>query len=1096
MGADFSRIRSNPLLDFAGVELKQGGVVLDADFNELVALLDRRLRAAASDILGRSTVSSTTPDAFKIAIASGTLQIGKGRLYVDGLLAENHGAVSTDPAKKLFDPFLGEVSYADPILYTAQPYLPNPPALPTSGKHLVFLDVWERDLTHLERPDLVEVAVGVETSSRRQTVWQVRVLEPDSGMATCSSDDDELPGWLAQIALSSGRLTTGTFDAPPETDPCELPPSGGFRGLENQTYRVEIHDPGQPGGTATFKWSRENASVGSRVTSMVSGGELELQSLGRDDVLRFNSGDWVEITDDVRGLSRRSGEIRRITVNEAPRRITFTPALPAEMVPGAFPNSDFPRQRNLRVRRWDQSHKVLRTGAGGTTTVFQDLDAGTSGVINVPAAGTTLLLENGVTVSFASAGTAGLLAGDYWVFAARTADASVEVLENEPPRGIHHHYERLAIWDVAAGTITDCRHPWPPEGGGHDCSCGACVTPESHASGQFTIQDAVNKVQQTGGTVCIAAGQYALSEPVRLTNARSVRVRGQGPATVITTPGGAFALRNCVAVAIENLLILSLGQQPAISVATALGLALQQLAIAVVGSRDNTDASAIALSGLVAGANIRENAILAPVGIVASGPAPTPGTTGINENAPAFLIVAAFGIDDNLLWCQRQAINFSGTVGHLFGNRITGNQIVACSDVAVALLGIGAPGSSMAVSRNSFQITGNGIKAGIDGLWIDDNKVANTDSSAAAKRVEVGIALATGLDKSGADQCQVLANQISGFSNAGILIGAPTRELIIKLNVIEGCGNGILSADDANGGSISIENNHLRDIGAASTTTVIGIGVARAQSATIAGNMIRAIAVETVRSSLAAAILSMAVQRVRISGNEVSNMGPAGDFVGVMAGIMLRAPYAEFEVSHNRVQRDETPSTQSSNGAWFAVQIGEIDVEATVGRVANFATVKVDNTRTLVLGAGRPFIANMLSDPAVATVAGANVVTDRAATLAGAAAAAPADVAVARGSVTGNVLAARGTAPAVQIIAAGECLFNDNRVEARVLRVAAVVLATPVAVVNANRVRGGEPSLQITATTKTAAVLGNVTTGTIAVTGGLTAPWDALNLRA
>ena len=71
MGADFSRIRSNPLLDFAGVELKQGGVVLDADFNELVAAIDRRLRATASDILGRSTVSSTTPDAFKIAVASG-----------------------------------------------------------------------------------------------------------------------------------------------------------------------------------------------------------------------------------------------------------------------------------------------------------------------------------------------------------------------------------------------------------------------------------------------------------------------------------------------------------------------------------------------------------------------------------------------------------------------------------------------------------------------------------------------------------------------------------------------------------------------------------------------------------------------------------------------------------------------------------------------------------------------------------------------------------------------------------------------------------------------------------------------------------------
>jgi hypothetical protein len=1102
MGADFSRIRNNPLLDFAGVELKQGGVVLDADFNELVALLDRRLRAAASDILGRSTVSSTTPDAFKIAVASGTLQIGKGRLYVDGLLAENHGAVSSDPAKKLFDPLLGEVSYADPILYTAQPFLLNPPALPTSGRHLVYLDVWDRDVTHLERPDLVEVAVGVETSSRRQTVWQVRVLQPDSGGATCSSDDQDVPGWSALIAPSSGRLTSGTFDAPPETDPCELPPSGGFRGLENQTYRVEIHDAGQPGGTATFKWSRENASVGSRVTSMVSAGELELQTLGRDDVLRFNTGDWVEITDDVLEQSQHSGEMRRITVNEAARRITFTPALPGDMVPGAFPNSDFPRDRNLRVRRWDQSHKVLRTGAGGTTTVFQDLDAGTSGVVTVPAAGTTLLLENGVTVGFASTGGAGFRAGDYWVFAARTADASVELLVNEPPRGIHHHYERLGIWDVGAGTVTDCRHPWPPAGEGHDCSCGACVTPESHASGQFTIQDAVNLVQQTGGTVCLSAGQYALSEPVRLTNARSVRVRGQGPATIITTPGGAFALRNCIAVAIENLLILSLGQQPAISVATALGLALQQMAIAVVATRDNANASAIALGGVIAGATIRENAILAPVGILANDVVPA----GTDERGPTFLITAALGIDDNLLWCQRQAVAFAGTVGHLFSSRITGNQVVGCSDTAVSLLGIGAPGSSMTVGRNSFMVTGSGVRAGIDGLWIDDNKLFNSDTTAAARRAEIGIALATGLDKSGADQCQILANQISGFAQAGILIGAPTRELIVKMNIIEKCGNGILSADDADGGSISIENNHLRDIGAAAAPTVVGIGVVRATSATIAGNMIRAIAVETAQSTLAAAILSMAVQRVRVSGNEVSGMGPAGNFVGVMAGIMLRTPYAEFEISHNRVQRDETPSTQASNGAWFAVLIGDPNVDAPVGRIANLAAVRVDSTRLVVLGAGRPFVATMADTAPVSTttaatgaaraVAGvAAPLADNVATLALNVAAA-ASVAVARGSITGNVLAARGASAAVQVVAAGECLFNDNRVEARVPRVAAVVLATPVAIVNANRVRGGEPSIQLTATTASAAVLGNVTTGTIAVSGGLLAPWDSLNLRA
>jgi len=77
MGADFSRVRLNPLLDYAGVELKQGAALLDADANELVAILDRRLRALAGDTLGRATVSSTTPDGFKIAVAVGAMQIGK-----------------------------------------------------------------------------------------------------------------------------------------------------------------------------------------------------------------------------------------------------------------------------------------------------------------------------------------------------------------------------------------------------------------------------------------------------------------------------------------------------------------------------------------------------------------------------------------------------------------------------------------------------------------------------------------------------------------------------------------------------------------------------------------------------------------------------------------------------------------------------------------------------------------------------------------------------------------------------------------------------------------------------------------------------------
>jgi len=1075
MATDFSRVRLNPLLDYAGIELKQGGVLLDADANELVDVLDRRLRALASDTLGRATVSSTTPDAFKISVAGGSLAIGKGRLYVDGLLAENHGAASADPAKRVFDSLLAEGQFADPIGYLSQPYLPNAPALPTGGRHLIYLDVWNREVTHLEQPDLVESAVGVDTTSRIQTVWQVRALadEAASGV-TCASPDADLSGWNAVIATSTAVLTTGTFDVQAVGDPCELPPTGGYRGLENQLYRVEIQDGGQPGGGATFKWSRENASVCSRVASIISSTELELATLGRDDVLSFKTGDWVEIIDDIREFSQASGEMRKITVVAATHRIQFAPALPAAMLPGAFPDSTFPDARNLRVRRWDQSGQIFRSDPGGTPVEVQNLDtAGSSGVIAIPAAPTTFLIENGVTVSFASTGTTGFRAGDYWVFAARTSDASVELLDRASPRGIHHHFARLGIWDVGAGTVTDCRHPWPPAGAeAEDCCCTACVTAESHASGAFTIQDGVNKAAQTGGTVCLGSGQYALREPVQVVGMRSVQIRGQGPATLIVAAGGAFALRNCLAVGIEQLAILSLGIQPAISVKTAIGLSLENLVIAVIENRDRPG-SAISLAGVVAAASIGRNAIFSPTGILANDP-----TAPLEEGEEtSFLLAADVAIKDNVLWCRRRAVVLDGRVLHLLNTTITGNDVLTSTQVAVSALGQSLAGSSMTISRNIFSIVGSGVVCGVDGAWICDNKLFNTsDGTATLQGTEVGITLATGLDRNGSNQCQILANQIAGFAQAGILIAAPVRDLIVKLNIIENCGNGIISSDNANSASLSIENNHLRNIGPQNPDTrsnVVGIGVVRSQAATIAGNTIRRLGVDAPASTLRAGILTFGVQRARIDGNEVTEIASSGDFVGRAAGIMLLAPIADFEVTHNRVERDAIELNDRSNGDWRALVVLDNDPEAAISHVGGLITVRVDDERMLVLGGGHPFMA---------TIAGV-ASTDQ---LRGA-----------KGSILGNAFNTRSDAPAVDVFA-GQCLFNDNRVDARLNGRTAVALASTLLIVSANRVTGGEVSIVITrATTKTAVVLGNITTRGIALSGsGLIAPWADLNLQA
>ncbi|MEK8172942.1 DUF6519 domain-containing protein [Streptomyces sp. M19] len=80
-----------------------------------------------------------------------------------------------------------------------------------------------------------------------------------------------------------------------DDDPCLAGPDARYRGPENQLYRVEVHE----GGTAqdaTFKWSRENGSVLLPVDEL-DGTWAELGSLGGDDKLGLNVGDWVEFTD-------------------------------------------------------------------------------------------------------------------------------------------------------------------------------------------------------------------------------------------------------------------------------------------------------------------------------------------------------------------------------------------------------------------------------------------------------------------------------------------------------------------------------------------------------------------------------------------------------------------------------------------------------------------------------------------------------------------------------------------------------------------------------------------------------------------------------
>ena len=535
MGFDNSRFTFNPWNDYFGVVMQQGRVQLDSDWNEWLAEFVRRIHAGTLDILGLAGVPSTTPYGFKINAyhdtAGNHLTIGTGRMYVDGILVENHGPVTLAQ----WNPALAEWSTTSPgaaeidIDYTDQPYLPGA-TIPGNGPFLVYLDVWQREVSYLEDVSLVDKAVGVETTGRLQTVWQVKLLDISGvGGVDCSTPDSQIQSVITGGTLiqpSASLLTTGVVPSA-SAGPCALSPVPGYTGVENQLYRLEIHQGGSTTSTPppTFKWSREDASVATLVTAIstvtnsagVPASQLTVQSLGRDQVLGFNPGDWIEIVDDYLELNppasngqAQPGELHRIdSINAAANTVTLDFTVSSASFPVINTNQTIP-SRHTRIRRWDQAGAVYQSDGA---TVWIDLDSFGSTGIPVPPADTAVILENGITVAFEGSS---FRTGDFWLFAARTADGSVEILNqpaaaqtqpaaspwnaatayapgqvvtrsgtyyiclvantgNAPPNaafwapqtspfGIHHHYRRLGIVDFTATPpkVSDCRRVFQP----------------------------------------------------------------------------------------------------------------------------------------------------------------------------------------------------------------------------------------------------------------------------------------------------------------------------------------------------------------------------------------------------------------------------------------------------------------------------------------------------------------------------------------------------------------------------------------------------------------------------------------------------------
>ena len=911
MSFDLSRVRFDARRDFLGVVMQQGRVQLDSDWNEWAAQLARRLQAGTLDTFGGNVVPRITPNGFKIEAAGGALSIGPGRIYVDGLLAENHGGT---PDK--WDPLLAELSGTTAIDFASQPYYKNPPDFPDGGPHLVYIDVWQRDVTALQDPDLIEQAVGVDTTGRLQTVWQVKVLE-GVGNITCATPDDDIPGWPEITAPSAARLSTDTADSPGEPDPCEVPPDAGYRGLENQLYRVEVHTGG-PLGTATFKWSRDNATVASRVTHInPARNRITVESIGRDDVLRFNDGDWVEVTDDWLELNNLPGELHRISVaggvDESARTLTFDTALTA----GLFPvdgQQATDALRNTRMRCWDQSGQIRREDG----TALENLDdAGSSGAIEIRAAGTRLFLEHGILVDFdlvpaGGAATGEFKSGDYWVFAARSTDASLELLNSAPPRGIHHHYARLSVVDFPDDE-SDCRTLWPPIADGEDCACTVCVTAEGHNSGSATIQQAIDSIKDSGGTVCLGIGTYNLREAINVIGARSLRIKGQGWSSMLlgSAPGGIIDIVNGYGVALEDLTIIGSAAQSGvtsmISARNVVDFRADHINVLGLAVGDGTSI-AIGMMGYVLGASISDCGLVAERGIAAVG--------GGDSN---YLLGAELRVSRNLFFCSQRAASFEDFSLHYGDTRIADNLMLVGNQAAVVTSGAVLDGSVMSIADNVIYTGGDGIRAGVDGLAIERNEVYGIGA-----RSGDGILLLEGLDPQAINNARITDNRLMSMGGNAIAITHRVENARISGNRIDRIG---LAALVMNGGAsanyLDFSSNQCRDLGLAienSNVAFAALQLIRVEQGDVRDNLVAMVALLAVASPAIDGLRAVAVGQLRVAGNRFYGIGPDRISAPVSA-LHLLPPFDRVAIDDNSIERIGGQDQKPALIEWRAINI-------------------------------------------------------------------------------------------------------------------------------------------------------------------------------
>ena len=936
MTTDISRKTFDHRRSTAWTTTMQGRVATDAPKNEDKRIRDRRLRAGMVDLIGRCGYPEALPTSFEISVVGGGLQIGAGRYYVDGHVPENFGV-----GAETFDDVLSEMRAPGPVPFDEQPFLPGVvPDAPADGLHLVYLDVWQRDVTFLEDDTILDPAVPVDTIARRQTVWQVRTFGPVPDDVTCDTPDADIPDWSETIAPSDARLTTRANPAQAQLDPCLLPPGAQYRGIDNRTYLYEVHDfdaDGQP----LVKFSRAHGVIATTILSQPQGDVLEVVEVAKDDFLRFNPGDWVEITDEARLLAGQAGVMARVLIVDDPSNtITLESALPAGTVrlDGAGPDLD--QTFHPIIRRWDQSGRILDTD--GNQIV--DLDTGlTNGLIPVPTDGTFVALEDGVEAAFSRATATGpIRIGDRWTFIARYADSSVQELEQAPPEDFHHHYCRLALVEAAGGSfvapvVSDCRDPIDLGG---ECCCTVVVAPGED------IQAAINSLPPDfGGCVCLKSGLHITTSPLQISTPNIV-LRGESRGAIVrrTNDGPALQVINTSAVDVTSIrfehrasaqgtngIIEILGSNGVTVTACSFGAVRGTISAAIqCANASNISLKGNRIADVILGVSItvRCDHIRIEDNVMNLGGDNFVGQFGVTaRNAIGPIRVTGnriegaltgVSINDDPTGASRTSLAAGSVVTN---NDITLAQVPSNEGDPVVFFGIDTAAGDSQVHANRILFEGSaraGIRTSGIGSKVTEN-VVEANFVADDDALNIGIfagndigqthlsenitisentlrAVSIGLFVRDARDVLVSGNEIDPFAANPVLPAIFLNECVatrVADNAIRSGGSGLLSTS---GRHLKLFGNTISDCG-------LGVGLALEISPTVHNNSIT-------NASLFGVLALLTVARTSFTENNISNVGRSG---GLPFGLGALFVLGEWHVEANEIMNTGVPVDGTTN---------------------------------------------------------------------------------------------------------------------------------------------------------------------------------------